>query len=129
MTYVAISIFALILGIMLASWADVTLQWLHERQLAREVLTIADTLYPHEADPKLRLWICINDLCAPDGIFGDRSERERQDLIRAAHQTLDTLDRVKQRYIDILSTSYIDGKAPSPDGPEPQFKLTGGRQC
>ncbi len=116
MIYVLIGLLAIIIGIMLASWAAVTLDWLHERELAREVLTIADALYPHEANPRMRLWICINDLCIPDGIFGDRSERERQDLIRAALQTQDMLTRVEERYSEILPTFQIDAEAPPVGG-------------
>ncbi len=125
MIYIAVAIVALLIGIVLSSWAAVSLRWLHERQLDRETLVVADLLYQHEPDPTARLCLCVNDLAAPAGIFWDKSERERTELIHAALRTMDAMDRERARYSAVVRPFHIDGKAPlgTSGGAEPKLRL------
>ena len=123
MIYIAIAIVALLIGIVLLSCAAVSLQRLRERQLDRETLVLADLLYQHKPDPKVRLCLYVVDLAAPDGIFGEKSESQRTDLIRAAFRTMDAIDRERARYSAVVHRFHIGGEAPfgTSGGAEPQL--------
>ncbi len=112
MIIVLVAILGAIVGVMLGAWADTGLKAFRERELLREALALADTLYSHERDPKARLWLAIADMSVPDGVFSDRTEAERKDLIRAALQTQDLLDPVRERYRYLLHNFHIDASAP-----------------